>query len=389
MNLERHLDELLGRATRDGSVPGVVAMVTRRDGTIYEGAFGQRVLGRGPAMTVDTVGWIASLTKAVTSAAAMQLVERGRLDLDVPAHAVVPAIAQVQVLTGFDGAGRPQLRPPGHPITLRHLLTHTAGFGYEMWNRDMRRVQAALGLPGIAECRNASLLAPLLFDPGERWNYGIGVDWAGRMVEAASGKALGEAMRDSLFTPLGMGSTAFGITAAMRARLAKLHQRGDDGDLTAVDQEANQAPEFESGGGGLYSTAADYLKFVRMILNGGAAIGARVLRPQTVALMSRNQIGGQRVTPLKTAIPRLSNDAEFFPGVAKTWGLSFQINAQPAPTGRPAGGLMWAGLSNVYYWIDPVEGLAGVFLTQILPFADAKALPLYYAFETAVYDSLR
>ena len=389
MTLKQAADTLLSRATKAGDVPGVVAMATNREGTIYEAAFGERVKGSGPAMTTDTVCWIASMTKAVTSAGAMQLVEQGRIDLDAPASKVVPQIAEAQVLTGFDANGRPQTRAPKRPITLRHLLTHTAGFSYEIWNGDIQKAQAAWGLPGITECKNASLHTPLLFDPGEKWDYGINIDWAGKMVEAVSGQKLGAYLQASLFAPLGMDSTAFRITPAMRSRMAKLHQRGDDGTLAAIDLEITQEPEFEMGGGGLYSTAGDYLKFVRMILNGGAGNGNRVLRPETVSLMSRNNMGENRVGLIKTAIPSLSNDAEFFPGVTKTWGLSFQINEQPAPTGRPAGGLMWAGLANSYYWIDPATGVGGVYLTQILPFADKKSLPLYYAFETAVYDSLK
>ena len=389
MSLQQKVDALLVRATQAGDVPGVVAMATNREGIIYEGAFGERVLGQGPAMTVDTVGWIASMSKAITSSAAMQLVEQGKIDLDAPASRVVPQIAEAQVLTGFDANGRPQTRAPKRAITLRHLLTHSAGFSYEIWNGDIQKAQAAWGLPGITECKNTSLHTPLLFDPGERWEYGINIDWAGKMVEAVSGRKLGAYLRDNLLDPLGMDSTAFRITASMRSRLAKLHQRGDDGVLTPIDLEIVQDPEFEMGGGGLYGTVGDYLKFVRMILNGGAGNGNRVLRPETVSLMSRNNMGDIRVTELKTAIPPLSNSGEFFPGVAKTFGLGFQINEQAAPTGRPAGGMMWAGLANSYYWIDPVSGIGGAYLTQILPFVDTKALPLYYAFETAVYDSLR
>ena len=389
MSMKERIDSILGRAAQTGEIPGVVAMVTNREGTLYEGAFGRRVLDQDAAMTPDTVGWIASMTKAVTGAGAMQLVEQGRLDLDAPALRIVPEIAHAQVLTGFDAAGQPQTRPPKRPITLRHLLTHTAGFSYEIWNADIQKYQAAKGLPGVTTCENAALRTPLLFDPGERWDYGINIDWAGKMIEAVSGMKLGAYLARHLFEPLGMDSTAFKITPAMRERLAKIHQRGDDGKLTPLmELEIVQEPEFEMGGGGLYSSAGDYLKFVRMILNDGAGNGNRVLRPETVDLMARNNMGENRVSRLRTAIAPLSNDAEFFPGLPKTWGLSFQINTQRAPTGRPAGGLMWAGLANSYYWIDRASGVGGVYLTQILPFADVRSLPLYYEFESAVYQSL-
>ena len=317
-------------------MPGLVAMATNREGTIYEGAFGARSLGQPGPMTLDTVGWIASMTKALTSVTAVQLVERGQLNLDAPATSMAPAIAQAQVLTGFDAAGQPLARPPKRPIALRHLLTHSAGFSYEIWNTDIQKAQAALGIPGVTECKNKALTTPLLFDPGERWEYGINIEWAAKMVEAVTGRKLGAVMQDNLLGPLGMSSTAFKISAAMRQRLG----------------------------------------------------GERVLKPETVASLGLNRMGSNRVRNLKAAIG-LTNDAEFFPGVNKSWSLAFQINHDQAPTGRPAGGLMWAGLANSYHWIDPASGVGGVFMTQILPFADTEALPLYDGFETAVYDALR
>ncbi len=388
MSLKERVDTLLRKAADSGEVPGVVAMATNRDGPIYEGAFGKRVLGQSPSMTTDTVVWIASMTKAVTGAAAMQLVEQGKLDLDAPAGKVIPYLGEVQVLDGFDTAGKVKTRAPKRPVTLRHLLTHTAGFSYEIWNPDIIRYQQVKSIPMITGCENAALKTPLTFDPGDRWDYGINIDYAGKMVEAVSGKKLSAYMQENLFGPLGMSSTAFKITPDMRARLAKIHQRGDDDKLTPVDLEIPQEPEFEMGGGGLYSTVGDYGKFVRMILNNGNGNGNQVLKPATVEMMSRNNMGANKVVLLKTAMPTLSNDAEFFPGVPKSWGLSFQINDAKAPTGRPAGGLMWAGLANSYYWIDPTTGIGGVYATQILPFADKLSLPLYYGFETAVYQSL-
>lgn len=389
MSLQTHLDDLLSRAAASGAVPGVVAVVTDRERTLYEGAFGQRALGADAAMTTDTVGWIASMTKAITGAACMQLVEQGRIDLDSPARQWVPRLAEAKVLEGFDEAGQPRMRAPRRDITLRHLLTHTAGFGYEFWDADTGRYQAATGTPGIISCSEAALMQPLLFEPGERWMYGINIDWAGKIVEAVSGQKLGVYLAEHLFGPLGMHDTAFRIRPDMRARLAKIHHRDDQGQLVAGDLMIEQNPENEMGGGGLYGTMPDYIRFVRMILADGLGEGGRVLKPETVQRMCRNAMGDLRVTMLPTQAPPLTNDAEFFPGVPKSWGLSFQVNEAPAPTGRPAGQLMWAGLANSYYWIDRQTGLGGCYMTQILPFADVKSLPLYYEFESAVYHSLR
>ena len=389
MSIQRSADAILSEAVAEGAVPGVVAGVTSAQDDLYLAGFGERVLGGGDEMTPDTVGWIASMTKAVTGAAAMQLVEQGRLELDSPAASVIPYLGEVGVLEGFDDDGKPRTRPPRRAITLRHLLTHTTGFSYEIWSDAIVRFQEATGTPGIISCENAALTTPLLFDPGDRWDYGINIDWAGKMVEAVSGQSLGEYLRENLLGPLAMNDTAFRITDEMRARLAKIHQRGEDGALEPqMELEIPQDPEFEMGGGGLYGTVGDYLRFIRMILNRGRANGEQVLKPETVDMMSRNQMGDIRVCELKTAIPPLSHDAEFFPGLPKSWGLSFMINDEEAPTGRSAGSLGWAGLANSFFWIDPTKGIGGAYLTQVLPFIDEKSFPLYTAFERAAYEAL-
>ncbi|OMI00044.1 1,4-butanediol diacrylate esterase [Bradyrhizobium brasilense] len=381
-------DGLLGDAVAKGDVPGVVACATNAGGTTYQGGFGKRVLGQTAEMTPDTAVWIASMTKAITGSAAMQQVERGKLSLDAPAKSVISYLGMVQVLEGFDAAGKPRMRKPRRDITLRHLLTHTAGFSYEIWNSDIGEYQRVMDVPSVTSCENKALTTPLLFDPGERWEYGINIDWAGKMVEAASGQKLGQYLRDNVLGPLGMDSTAFFISSEMRTRLARIHHRAPDGALTPdMDLEIPQQAEFEMGGGGLYSTAGDYLKFVRMMLNEGRSDrGEQVMESETVAQMSKNAMADSKVCMLRTAIPQLSNHTEFFPGLEKQWGLSFMINNVEAPTGRSAGGLAWAGLANTYYWIDQKKGVGGVYATQVLPFADVKALPLYYAFEKAVYD---
>ena len=389
MSLKQQADQLLSAAVTDGAVPGVVALATNAEGTYYEGGFGERIQGDGVEMTPDTVVWLASMTKAITGAAVMRLVEQGKLELDAPASRVLPELAERQVLEGFDDAGQPVLRPAEGEITLRQLLTHTSGFVYDIWNRDFVKYLELTETPGIISCMNAALDIPLAFDPGSRWDYGIGIDWAGKMLEAASGQSLGAYFLDNLFAPLGMDSTAFRLTDEMRGRMAKVHARlGEREFELQMELEIPQEPEFEMGGGGLYSTIGDYAKFVRMILNKGAADGQQVLKSETVEMMSVNQIGDCRVPLLKSAVPESSNDAEFFPGLEKGWGLSFMILEQDAPTGRPAGSLSWAGLANSFYWIDPKNGIGGVYATQIIPFADTKSLPLAESFESLVYQNL-
>ena len=383
----KNVDTMFSQAVASKQMPGIIAAAATDAGTLYEGAFGTREIGKDAPMTVDTVVWIASMTKAVTATAAMQLVEKGKLTLDRPASEVVPQVGRAQVLDGWDG-DKPRLRAPKRPITLRHLLTHTAGYAYEIWSADVARYQESTGTPGITTCTNAALTTPLLFDPGDRWEYGINIDWAGKMVEAVSGQPLDRYFEDNIFRPLGMTDTSFRVSASQRARLASVHQRDDKGVLTPIEFALPENPEFLMGGGGLYGTARDYLAFARMIMNGGSSNGVQVLSRQTVDQMAQNHIGAAEVTTLRTVMPPLSNDAEFFPGTSKKWGLSFLINTQPSPTGRSAGSLAWGGLANTYFWIDRTKRVCGVFLSQLLPFCDHTALDLYAKFETEVYRAL-
>lgn len=376
------IQTLLNDAVAAGKVPGAAFAAVLPDGSTISAAAGVRDATPGGDMRPDSVVWIASMTKAITAAAAMKLVEDGRLRLDDPIAAVLPALADVKVLDGFDDAGAPRLRPAARPITLRHLLTHSSGFVYDMWSDPMRRYMAATGTPGIISCKNAALALPLAFDPGSAWDYGIGIDWAGKAVEAVTGQRLGAYLASAFFGPLGMMETGFRIRDDQRERLARVHARTPGGTVP-IDFEIPQQPEFEMGGGGLYSTVGDYLRFARMILEGGTLDGVRVLAPETVALMSANAMGDLRCRAMKTAAPSSTNDVDFVEGMQ--WGLSFLINPEPMPTGRSAGSLAWAGLANSYYWIDPKKRVAGVYATQILPFFDADAVGVFEAVERAVY----
>jgi CubicO group peptidase (beta-lactamase class C family) len=382
------IDRIFSQAVEAKAMPGIVAVAATDKGTVYEGAFGTREIGQNAPMTPDTVVWIASMTKAITATAAMQLVERGKLSLDRPATDVVPELAKAQVLDGFDAAGKPRLRAPKGTITLKHLLTHTAGFAYEIWRPEIAQYQQVTNTPGITTCTNAALTTPLLFDPGERWEYGINIDWAGKMVEAVAGQKLDRYFQDHILGPLGMKDTAFRLGASQRARLSAVHQRDDKGALAPVEFALPEEPEFLMGGGGLYGTAPDYLAFAQMLMRGGTHNGAQVLRRETVDLMAQNHIGPLEIALMKTAMPALSHDVELFPGMSKKWGLSFLINTQAAPTGRSAGSLAWAGLANTYFWIDRTKQVCGVFASQVLPFFDPSAVDLFTRFETEVYRAV-
>jgi methyl acetate hydrolase len=381
------MQQLLDDAIGAEAAPGASATIVDRDGTIFEGAAGVRAAGSQDTMTVDTVGRIFSMTKAITGAAAMQCVERGLLDLDAPAGSVIPYLGEAQVLVGFGDDGAPVLRPPTAPVTLRNLLTHTSGFVYEIWNADEKAYRERTEMASLFTRAKAALRSPLAFDPGTRWEYGIGIDWVGQLIEAVTGSTLGAFLESNLTGPLRMNDTSFAPSPSMSTRLASMHARLPDGSLLPIELPEPDAPEFEMGGGGLFGTTSDYGRFIRMILNDGTLDGVRVLEPETVQTMCRNHIGDLRVGPLRSVNPQFSNDAEFFPGRAKSWGLTFQINEEACDTGRPVGTLMWAGLANSFYWIDRTNGIGGAYLSQILPFGDERSLGLFLDLEREAYES--
>ena len=390
MTLQTEVQGILDRGVSAGDVVGAVAQVVTGDSVLAAATAGDRSADAAAGtMTLDTVCWIASMTKAVTGTAAMQLVERGELHLDEPASNVLPNLADAGVLEGFDDAGQPVVRPARGQITLRHLLTHTAGFGYDTWSEPLLRYHQTTGTHSMTSGELvATKTVPALFDPGERWMYGISLDIVGRMVEEVSDQRLDDYFDEHILGPLGIGSTAFSLRGDMQSRLSAMHARQPDGSLRAIELTRSPEPEYPSGGGGLYGTVEDYCRFLQMILGRGSRDGVEVLRPETVDRMTVNNIGDLRVVALPAVRRELTNDAEFFPGVDKTWGLTFQINEEPLLTGRPAGGLMWAGIANTYFWIDMENQIAGTYLSQQLPFADARSYQLYIDTETATYSHL-
>lgn len=379
------LDRILEAGIAAGAAPGVVAMAADSSGIVYEGAAGVTGPGRDTPMGSDTVFRIASMTKAVTAACAMQLVERGDLELDAPAKTVAPWIGEAEVLTGFDADGTPQTRPPARDVTLRHLLTHTSGYSYDIFNSKVGRYMEHHGLPSILTCKYDSLRAPLVFDPGTDWEYSIGIDWAGRMVEIVSGRTLGEFLEESLAGPLGMKDTAFALREDMQARLVDASTRTPDGGIAPLEFEFEAEGDFHMGGGGLFSTPADYLRFARMLLGGGELDGARVLKAETVKHMGENSIGDLEVPDFVSENPALALSGPIFPGQVARWGLSFALNTEDVPGGRGAGSLTWAGVHNTFYWVDPKKDIATVLMMQLLPANDPKVLELLVNYEQALY----
>ena len=389
--LKSALDGVLQNAvTGKPGVPGVAAAITDRNETIYAGAAGSRRLGRDEPMTPDSVCAIFSTTKAITGTVCLQLYEQGKLDLDVPAKTYAPAIGELQVIEGFEANGEPRLRAPKSDVTTRQLLLHQGGFAYDFFNETYNRLAEERGQPSVITATMKSLTTPMLFDPGTAWEYGTNIDWAGLVCEGITGKRLGQLMQEGVFEPLGMDDSAFTMTPSMSERYVTMHNRNPAGTLVPDDEFLlDQMPEVHMGGHGLHSTALDYAKFIRMWLNDGAGPNGRVLRPETVAMAAQNGLGEMKIKGLPGVIPTLSNYAEFFPGMPKSWGLTFMINDEDAPTGRPAGALAWAGLANLYYWIDRQNGIGGYWATQILPFADPASVGGFLEMETNVYNWMK
>lgn len=315
----------------------------------------------------------------------MQCVEEGKLDLDAPAKTYAPDIGKLQVLEGFDASGNSKLRAPKRDITTRMLMLHTAGFGYDFFNANYNTMAQKHGQPSVVSASRASINTPLLFDPGEKWEYGSNIDWCGQVVDGIRGKRLGEVFKERIFSQLGIEDMAFTMTPAMLKRQSDIHARGADGSLTPMGFTLPQPPDIDMGGHGLYGTVGEYMKFIRMWLNDGAGSNGRVLKKETVEAAVKNGLQAhQKLTLLPGVIPSLSNDAEFFPGLKKSWSYTFMVNDEQAPTGRPAGAIGWAGLANLFYWIDRKNGIGGFWATQILPFADVPSFVGYMDFETAV-----
>jgi methyl acetate hydrolase len=377
------IDTSLRGAVERKDVPGVVALITDRNGVIYQGAFGVADVATGRPLTSDAMFRIASMTKPVTSLALMQLVEQGRIGLDDPAEKYLPELANPKVIESFDAAtGAYQLRPASKVPTVRQFLTHTSGMGYPFTSAILRDFKPRAG-------ETYPLGGPLLFDPGMRWHYGTSLDVVGRLVEVVSGQKLEDYFREHIFIPLKMNDTSYNVPEAKGQRLVAQQQRDGakmDGPVVLqIPPLVGLTIAEPIGGGGLASTADDYGRFMRMFLNGGELDGVRVIKAETVKLMSQNQIGVVSVPALKTALPR-SVDFTFIADGRDKWGFGFLITADQVPGKRSPGSLSWGGINNTYFWIDPARGIAGTIMMQYLPFADPKALAVYDAFERGAYQ---
>jgi methyl acetate hydrolase len=380
------LDDVIRTAVERQDVPFAVAMVGGRDGVRWSGSAGEA--RPGVAAANNTIFRIYSMTKAVGSTAAMILMDRGKLDPDTPVAEILPEFAKKQVLEGFDAEGKPLMRPPRTQATVRHLATHTSGLTYEFWNAELQRYLQSTGQPSALSGLREGLDYPLMFDPGQRWEYGIGIDWLGQVVEKVDGRAIDTFCRDELFLPLGMQDTRFEVEPDMAPRLSSVRMRGEDGFFTDFELAPPSRPAFYGMGHALYSTAPDYMRFLRMYLNKGQLDGHRILSEAGLARWLTNQIGDTSIALLKTAAPSITADAEFFPGLKKSHSMGFQRIDEDVPGMRSAGSQFWAGVCNTHFWFDPKKDVIGIIMTQTLPFVEPRFMGVYEAFERGVYRTL-
>ncbi|HUJ88232.1 MAG TPA: serine hydrolase domain-containing protein [Burkholderiales bacterium] len=379
------LDDILKTGVAAGAAPGLVAMTGNAAGVQWTGTAGERAPGK--PMTADTVFRIFSMTKAIGSTAAMILIDRGKLKPEATVESILPEFARIQVLDGFD-RDKPRMRAPKSKATIRQLATHTSGLVYEFWNTDVPRWMQATGHPSILSGLKKSLFYPLMFDPGKRWDYGMGIDWLCQAVEKIDGRRIDKFCQEEIFGPLGMTSTAF-EPDGFASRLASVSARGPDGKFAPFELAPPPHPEFYGMGHCLYSSAGDYLRFLRMFLNKGALDGKRVLSEKGVATMLANHIGELRVGKMITAIPAVTADVDLFPGTPKTHSLGFLRVEKDVPGMRAAGSQGWAGVLNTHFWFDPARNVAATIMTQTLPFVEPPFMDVYAKLERAVYASLK
>jgi methyl acetate hydrolase len=373
------IDNALRTGIAQRKIPAAVGMVASERTILYSGAFGTRD-SSGPSVGPDSIFAIASMTKAITTVAALQLVEQGKVKLDEPVSQHLPQLAKLEVLEGFDSdTGKPRLRPAKTPVTLKHLLTHTSGICYDIWDAQMFQYTAKT--KGVVP-----EVPPLMFEPGTRWQYGMGVDWAGRLVEALSGVNLEQYFQAKILGPLDMRDTSYLVPASKFDRLVTGYSRQADGSLKQNPRVPPRPPKEFNGGGGLYSTAGDYVRFMQMILGKGrGSNNVRILEPKTVESMEINQIGTATAGKMKSYRPDFSSDVDMQPGATEKWGLGFLIDTTAYDRGRSAGSLAWAGIFNTFFWIDPKRSMCAVLMMQFLPFVDKEAIGLLGDFERAVY----
>lgn len=380
--------EVIDTAISEGELHFAVAAVGNTSGQLWSHSAGHRDAQKTEVAADDNIIQIASMTKLITTIGALQLVEQGVLDLDTPITAYAPQLSELQVLKGFDEQDNPILENADRAPTIRELMTHTGGYVYEFWNANAKKA-SELGVSESLFSGGNYLAAPLAFEAGTAWEYGINTDWLGVIIERISGQRLSAYFDENIFDPLRMVDTFYELPQEKMNRSVTVMARVNEAliELPTLQPApmAKGSMAHYSGGGGLYSTVADYGRVLQMLLNDGALDGETLLTPETVDSMFVNNIGDIQLAALGTVMPEVSNTADLSFGNPATFGLGLLLHSEGVEGGRKAYSGSWAGLFNSYYWVDRESQTYGIFGTQILPFFDAASVDTLLKLEQAVY----
>jgi CubicO group peptidase (beta-lactamase class C family) len=404
--VQKSLDSVTGDAS--SGIAGMVFVAVDKSGKeIAAHASGRMGLGQNRApMSMDTVFWIASCTKLLAAMACMQAVEQGKLKLNdaKQIYQLCPELEKVKVLQD-DGT----LVDKKNDITLEMLLNHTAGFGYEFFNPKLRDYGRPIGFDVFHADEKDILAMPLVNQPGERWEYGINIDWAGIVLERATGHKLNDWIQQHIMHPLGLKNINMFPTESMKKNLAYMHQRWP-GDPTKCEERDHMYREpilakhehdkkhiFHSGGAGAFAQPREYVQVLATLLNDGKSpiTGAQILKKETVEEMFKNsipQFPDFARQGIPAAKPEQTNPApELYPqenNPPQGWGLSFMLTQEPGATGRGRNTAWWAGIANLFWWCDREKGVAGMIASQVMPFGDMAVMGQWGACEAAVYAAL-
>jgi CubicO group peptidase (beta-lactamase class C family) len=377
------IDALLQRAVQQGTVPGVVAIVASKDGILYHHAYGLRDVKGQKTMQEDSIFRIASMTKPITSAGILQLVEEGKLRLDDPVSKYIPSFANREVVASFNPPdGTLTTRKAAGEVLIRHLLTHTSGLAYGFSNPMTAPLQRKTG--------KTPEDLPLLYDPGTRWTYSSSTRVLGWVIEKISGVPLDQYLNEHIIKPLGMDDTSYAVPQGKIDRVVTVHNRGT-GVLVETPNPANISSAV-AGDGGLNSTALDYVKFLQMLLNNGKWQSKSILNKATVQAMTANQIGSVVVDTQPAVQAAITRPFPVAPAAGRDkFGFGFEITTsnKENPNLRSPGSYTWAGIDNTHFWVDPKRGIAGVIMFQVLPFYDDATMKVYQDFEEAIGRNLR
>ena len=377
------LDSLFSEAV-NCDIPGVSAAVVAKEESLYQGHFGFADLNQNKPIDDSSLFRIASMTKAVTSVCIFQLIEKGVISLDSPLKNFFPEVSEKKIIDGFDDEGNPIMSDPSNDITVGNLLTHTSGLAYEMWNENISTLVQKGELASMFSVTDDFLKAPLVFNPGTSWEYGIGIDWLGVLIEKLADCSLQEYMTLNVFEPLGMNSTSYDLDKTEHERMVNVYTRTGDG-YEAMPFSVPEKSAIYSGGGGLISNLKDYSQFLKVFLNSGQVNETKILSESSVNIMMKSLNEEIAMTKLPSQNSVLTKDMEFFPQVHKSLSPGFMINQTDADAGRLKHAAGWAGIFNSYFWIDKKNEIAGLILMQMLPFIDDGCVKTLQNFEKAVY----